>query len=510
MLKNRIFLSIVLCVISVTAMATGSHQSAVHQNKYPTYPEINYDKYPNADQIKKGEYLAKMGDCIACHTKPGSDKPFAGGLPIDTPYGTLYTPNITPAGIGKWTNSEFLEAIREGISPQGKYYYPGLPYMYFNKLSDEDALSIRAYLSVLPSIEQKDIAPDMPWPFSWRLLQFFPRLLFFDFDKGHFEKDTAKSAAWNRGAYLVEGLGHCAMCHTPMHYMIFKKYVMGTPIKKYNLTGAFVDGFYAPNISSTGLKDRTIQEIVNVFSKDKLLGGGEVAGPMAVVDHDSLNYLTTEDQEAIATYLKSVKSETPPKPENTNTVSLAEGKTIFSEYCTGCHSTGADGAPVIGNQKDWAPIIKLGLNQLYKNATSGIGNMPPKGTCESCSMAQIQSAVDYMVNASKKGSTVKVESKHVPVSHVPDLTAADGKRLYEQACASCHTSGKDGAPKIGDKAAWQPMVSQGMVLLFSKAIQHYRALPKAEGDAHLTAADIEAAVKYIIQESKIPGDYKLW
>jgi len=283
-----------LCYLPVIAFATDNYAATKHAGKYPTYPTPHYGTDPKKTTlIKRGEYLTKLGDCIACHTKPGSQKPFAGGLPIKTPFGTIYTPNITPdkaTGIGNWTNKQFLDAMRDGKSPEGHYYYPAFPYIYFNSVNTKDLLAIKAYLNAIPPIQQKDRETDMHFPFNWRFLQLGWRILFFH-DKGPYQNNPKQSAAWNRGKYIVDGLGHCSMCHTPMHHFIRKKWVLGAPIQKYYLTGNFVEGFFAPNITSTDLKNTPTQEIADVFLKDKLIGGGEVEGPMADVNHDSLKYL---------------------------------------------------------------------------------------------------------------------------------------------------------------------------------------------------------------------------
>src|SRR5204862_4961728 len=134
----------------------------------------------------------------------------------------MFSLNISPdkkAGIGDWTDKQFIKAMHEGISAEGSYYFPVFPYPNFNKISKSDLLAIKAYLDALPPVHQKDRAPNMPWPFRWRFLQLGWRLLFFDFHKGTFVPDSHRSEQWNRGAYLVQGLGHCGMCHTPLNFL---------------------------------------------------------------------------------------------------------------------------------------------------------------------------------------------------------------------------------------------------------------------------------------------------
>lgn len=486
---------------SASSLATDSLAISKH-GKFPTYPKIDYGKGKKAELIKKGEYLAKAGDCIACHTAPGGT-PFAGGLSIDTPFGTIYTPNITSDkkhGIGSWTDKEFIHAMKDGVNPKGEYYYPAFPYVFFNKLTDADVLAIKAYLEALPPSAEENKQDKMKFPFNHRFLLFGWRMMFFDFDKGDFKPNPKQSKEWNRGAYLVEGLGHCSMCHTELNFL-------GSPKKKYYLAGAFIEGFHAPNITSANLGDISVLKIADVFKQDRLVRGGNVAGPMLEVNHDSLKYLSLKDLESIATYLKTVKSDTPPAPKVAGS-GLKAGKAVYEQYCVGCHGTGAGGAPKIGDAAEWAPKIALGIDKLHANALHGIGGMPPKGTCSVCTDKQIYNAVDYMVAESrgKAGEKFAAPKK----AYAPDTSVAHGKVIYKQACAVCHTDGKFGAPKIGDKAAWAPLIKQNLDVLFARAIAHYKGIPYQGKQFDISNSDIEAAVKYIVNQSKTGGDYKLW
>src|SRR3990167_594836 len=194
--------------------------SYVPTGHYPSYPVIN-TAGKTAEQIaeiKRGEYLVKAGDCLACHTKEAKGgKVFSGGLPMQTPFGNVYSPNITPdkeTGIGNLSNEDFIRAMRDGVAPDGQYYYPAFPYIYFNKITTPDLLAMKAYLDLIPAVKQQNRDNEMMFPFNWRFLQLGWRILFFYPDRmGEFKPNAAKSSQWNRGAYLVEGLGHCAMCH---------------------------------------------------------------------------------------------------------------------------------------------------------------------------------------------------------------------------------------------------------------------------------------------------------
>lgn len=482
---------------SVCAQPSAEHLLE-HAGIYPNYPQITYGTGPKAELIKKGEYLAQAGDCIACHTKKGG-LPFAGGLPISTPFGILYAPNITSDkkyGIGNWTQAQFNKAMREGVAPDGTNYYPVFPYPNFTKITDEDLIALKAYFDAVPPVPEKNKPVDMPFPFNWRFLQNFWKLMYFH--KGVYKYDPKESPQWNRGAYLVQGLGHCGMCHTPLN-------ILGAPEQKYALTGGFASGSYAPNISFSRLVNTSISQVVDVFVNDKLIGGGKIVGPMAEVIHDSLEYLTDEDLAAIAVYLKGVKSKLPPL-QNVR-ITPKTGQKIYDKYCVGCHGTGAGGAPKFGDASDWAPKLKLGMDNLYKNAINGIGSMPPKGSCGSCSDDEIKAAVDYIIQNSQATATT---GKTAAVTATAQPSLVQGKRIYDEVCAICHAQGKLGAPVTGDQEAWAPLIKKNLDVLILHTIRGYKGMPPRGACYNCTDNDLIAAVIYMVNQSKSQGNYDLW
>lgn len=494
-----------LVVAAVGLFLSAPPVFAADDEQYAQYPVINYGAGAQAEQLKRGEYLVKLGDCIACHTAPGGQA-FAGGLAFDTPFGTLYSPNITPDkknGIGQWTDAQFFKAVREGIAPDGSYLFPAFPFPYFNKLTDQDLQDIRAYLNAIPAVSKPNRENSMMFPFNWRFLQLGWRLMFFEFQKtGPYKPDPHHDAAWNRGNYIVNSYAHCGMCHTPMYYLVSKQLVLGAPIRKYHLAGGFVNGFYAPNITASRMKDVSVQQLTDVFTQNKLLEGGDVQGPMREADHDSFQYLTPEDINAIHSYLITVHSATPPKAKMGS--GMAAGKKIYEQYCVGCHATGAGGAPKFGDAAAWDPLVKLGMESLYHNAINGIDGMPPKGTCATCSEDDIKNTVQYIVSQSTGAHAA------APAAAPRQLTLADGKQIYEQYCQACHNGAYPGAPKTGDKAAWQPLIAKGMDVLILNSVNGIDNMPAKGGCATCTTAQIKAAVKYMVNESKTEGDYMLW
>lgn len=472
---------------------------------YPSYPPTIKAKDADAQkQIERGEYLAKMGDCIACHTDVKGNTPaFAGGLPIATPFGTFYSPNITPdkqTGIGNWTEEDFIRALKDGRDPHGRNYFPVFPYYYFSNITDDDAKALYAYFMAIPPVELAN--KPQPFPFNvpgarfslwgWNLLFFYP--------ESDLKYDPEKSPEWNRGKYIVDGLGHCSMCHTPLN-------VFGAPKNRYYLTGAFVDGYWAPNISHYGLHKVPHSAIADVFSNSQLLNqAGPVAGPMAEVNHNSLSYLSQEDRLAIATYLKTVMSQEqfnilPSEKQPT----LKRGKQVYINTCIMCHQNGAMSAPRIGSGSNWNLRLKTtGLYGLYRHTISGYNSMPIKGACVTCSDNDIISAVDYMLNRSLSRSQwldlQKQRGKRLPVN---------GKVIYDENCAMCHNEGKLNAPKIGDKAAWKPLIELNMDDLIENTINGKKH-PVAGGCPHCTTGEVIEAIKYMVSQSKTDGNFTLW
>jgi mono/diheme cytochrome c family protein len=295
---------------------------------------------PAPDMIAKGEYLVRAGDCMACHTAT-PDKPFAGGAPVNTPFGVIYSPNITPdreTGIGSWSDDDFYRAMHDGIGKGGENLYPVFPFPWYTKVTRDDVLAIKAYI-----FSQKPIhAPDKPaqfgFPFNQRIALDGWRLLFFH--AGTFQPDPKASAAVNRGAYLVQGLGHCAECHTQLN-------PLGAPEESRALAGGNVDGWYAPNISSDvrkGIGGWSTTELVSFFKNGAAEGHGVVLGPMAQVVHDSLSHLTDADLTDIAEYLKS----TPPKEVATADAGapVTAGAAAYLSNCASCHQV--DGRGIAG------------------------------------------------------------------------------------------------------------------------------------------------------------------
>jgi len=333
--------------------------------------------------LKKGEYLARAGDCIACHTAR-EGKTFAGGLPMKTPFGTLYTSNITPdpqTGIGAWTSDQFYQMMHNGRFPDGGLVYPAMPFGSYTKVTREDSDAIFAYLRSVAPVRQPNRPHDLTFPFNNRSLIIGWRTLFFK--EGEFKPDPTKSAEWNRGAYLVEGLGHCGMCHTAIN-------ALGGSSESQAFEGGLIpmQNWYAPSLTSNkeaGLGEWSIQEITD-YLRVGVSSRGAVYGPMAEVVYNSTQYLNDEDIRAMAVYLKGLAQGSSPEkaaaplPSAESSLLLSLGKQIYDRECASCH-----GATGLGMPPHYPPLasnqsiemasavnpIRMVLNGGYPPGTAG-------------------------------------------------------------------------------------------------------------------------------------------
>src|SRR6202046_3288238 len=292
----------------------------------------------NFTAVDRGRYLSILSDCASCHTVPQKNQPFAGGRPIETPFGKLVAPNITPdmeTGIGSWTDDQFDNAVRKGIGRNGERLYPAMPFNAYTKMSREDVLAIRAYLNTLTAVYNPVVANTLPFPFNIRTSMRVWDGLYFK--EGEYVADPSKSAEWNRGAFLVDGPAHCGACHTP------KSFLGGDKTALY-LQGSPLQGWSAPNITNdarTGLGNWTIEEIT-AYLKTGHNRITAATGPMAEAVDLSTSGMTDDDVKAVATYLKSLPGDE--KPQTAMAASAPEmtaGGAIYRDQCSACH--GLDG-----------------------------------------------------------------------------------------------------------------------------------------------------------------------
>lgn len=293
-------------------------------------------------QVADGKYQTILGDCAGCHTNDGG-QPYAGGRALKSPLGTFYTANITPdqeTGIGKWTADDLWQALHDGYSKKRGHLYPAMPYTHYVKYSRADSDAIYAYLMSLPPVSNAPPKNKIPFPLSMRFLMGIWNALYFD--KKPYQTDPSKSDAWNRGAYIVTGPGHCGDCHTPKNWLYADK-------DKLALTGNIIENWWAADLTGDpreGLESWSRDEIIDYLKTGRnqhLMA----AGPMQGVIAASTSQMHDEDVASIATYLKDLPPLMPPqKPmAGPSDAAMASGRAQFREHCQDCHNYDGTGVP---------------------------------------------------------------------------------------------------------------------------------------------------------------------
>lgn len=297
--------------------------------------------------IERGKYLARAGNCGACHTT-GKGALLAGGVAFDTPFGRMYSANITPdsdTGIGNWTGEQFQQSLRKGVRPNGEHLYPVFPYTAFSRVSDEDAAALFAYLRSIPAVRYKVPKTEMSFPFNQRWLMVIWNALFFD--KGPYKPDAVKSAQWNRGAYIVTGLAHCSVCHSPRNFLGAERSSMAMAGGVYTgrVLGGALRPWSTPNLTSVsnGLGAWSVDELT-AYLKTGTNSYVATFGPMNEVIMNGTRYLSDADLHAIATYLKSLPPNGGELGSSANKEVLQAGETVYNVNCGTCHQPDGLGA----------------------------------------------------------------------------------------------------------------------------------------------------------------------
>jgi len=293
--------------------------------------------------IPRGKELVDAGGCAGCHTIDPAE-PFAGGARIDTPFGAIYSPDLTPdrdTGLGGWSEDDFYRALHNGVAPNGSRYYPVFPYPYFTKMTRDDVMAIRAYLATLTPLQNKPRPPELRWPLNYRVLMRGWDWLFFR--AGAFQADPQKSEAWNRGAYLTEAIAHCGACHTP-------KNVFGADKSAHAYGGGLVQGWFAPKLDGAprgGLKSWSEDDLVE-YLKSGRNAHSNAGNLMADVVVNSTSKMSDQDVRAIAIYLKALPAGAP-EPDVTppSSASMTAGAQDYAHSCAACHEADGEGAPRI-------------------------------------------------------------------------------------------------------------------------------------------------------------------
>lgn len=358
--------------------------------------------------IAQGEYLVRVGNCMSCHTQPGGPA-FAGGRAIATPFGSVYAPNLTPddaTGLGRWSAAEFWRAMHNGRSRDGRLLYPAFPYPSYTYITRADSDAIYAFLRSLSPVPLQSPPHVLRFPFNtqwalagWRALFFRP---------GAFVQQSTQSAEWNRGAYLVQGLGHCAACHTPRN-------ALGALRTDAQFHGGLIpaQNWYAPALNSgreAAVTAWPVEDVVALLKTGVSLQAG-VSGPMAEVVFRSLQYLSDADLRAMAVYLRSLPPQDKPEPPVAKPAAdlMERGQDIYRQQCAECHGEQGEGRrgafpALAGNRAvtlaDTTNLVRVLLQGGYQPATAG--NPRPHGMppfAQSLRDEEMAAVLSYIRNA---------------------------------------------------------------------------------------------------------------
>lgn len=409
MMKRIAYLFLGLLVLALAAVLSWQYFSD------PGADQISEVVSNRAEQIKRGAYLARAGDCMGCHTARGGAE-YAGGRLIATPFGEFYSPNITAdpvTGLGRWSADDFWRALHNGKSKDGAFLYPAFPYPSYTKITRADADAMYAYFQTVPAVAQQNRPHALRFPYNQRPLLAIWRALYFR--PGVYQPDTGQSVSWNRGAYLVQGLGHCSACHADRN-------ALGATSNNLSLAGGLIPilNWYAPPLmmsgatAAGGLGQWSEKDIAD-FLQTGISAKGVAFGPMAEVVRVSLQHLSDPDISAMAGYLKAVPGTSvapathQPQYNPQQKAMLKLGVTLYENHCMDCHQANGGGIPpaypaLAGNSGLTMPLpinaIRMVLNGGYPPSTEHNPRpygMPPFGPM--LEDEEVAALVSYIRNA---------------------------------------------------------------------------------------------------------------
>ena len=456
-----------------------------------------------ADLVARGHYLAEAAHCAACHTRPGGAD-YAGNLPLGSSFGTLYASNITPdpdTGIGKWTEKQFEGALRRGVDDHGAPLYPAMPYLQFTKISDDDVHALWAYFRTVKPVREATRANDMKFPFNVRSGVAGWQLLYFK--AGRYVPDPSQSEQWNRGAYLVEGLGHCGACHSPTN-------VLQAPKKGESLQGNVIDHWFAPDISGgrySGIKDWSEQQVVTYLKTGHNDKNEAAVGPMQQTIDLGTSRLSDTDLNDIAIYLKRQVTGTPDsEPKTKRPVTQAErasGKAIYADNCATCHGANGNGAPgiapalagassVAGKQPDTA--VRAVLQGFAPHAPWGV--MPAFG--EVLRAEEVSDVVNYIRTSWGNNGAGRVDASMVNhMARYADF--GDGTVDSAVVCPSAKAASLDPATLAQVKALADTSAPQSAT---DRLVKDYRARHPKVGTTEIITTISGAYCRGVMAASK--------
>jgi len=431
---QRLFTGI---VVGLAAVLLAGFAVAWHPAIAPIEPPAaaSFDR----TDIKRGEGLALIGDCTACHTSNAA-KPLAGGRPMATPFGTVFTSNITPdreTGIGSWSREAFVRAMRSGVAQNGEHLYPAFPYDHFTRASDQDLAALYAWLMTRAPVSARPPANQLREPFGWRPLIAVWNLRYLR--EGPWADDPKQSADWNHGRALVEGLAHCGGCHTPRDRF-------GAEDKARAYDGAMIEGWYAPplNARSPAVRAWTADRLFTYLRTGLSPSHAAAAGPMGTVTR-ALDRAPEQDVRAIAVYVASLMANAPaakqdlPTPDNQQVADQAhpEAALLFAGACAGCHGAGApmmqQGRPPLS----WGtPLHEDGPHDTVRIIMAGLA--PPGGP----SGPAMPAFADYFTDRQLADLAAYLRARYTDKPPWPDIAQAIGAARLERGLPTAKEASK--------------------------------------------------------------------
>lgn len=456
------------------------------------------------DLVKTGEYLARAGDCTACHTAPGG-KPFAGNLYIPTPFGDISSPNLTPdkeTGIGNWSDDDFYKAMHEGIGKQGEYLYPVFPFPWFTNVKKKDVLAIKAYLFSLKPVHAPRKPLELSFPANIREGLLAWRTAFFR--AGEFVPEKNQSPGINRGKYLVTGLGHCGECHNNIK-------LAGDSSWSGKYEGGVVEGWYAPNLTSdphSGIGEWSKEQLTTYLKTGAASGKGVAIGKMRETIDESLKYLTDEDLGAMAAYLKTIKAEPSYKPGRVGDEGRvgSAGAAAYLTYCSSCHQENGKGVKdqipaLAGNgavkSRGAENVIRVVLGGL--EARGGYAPMPAVGA--GMSDQEVAKAVNYVRQAWGNDAPANAASGGVADLRKNTLSLLNGSN------GPCTVSSEVPIAKNVQKDAVSELHGVNLVNVMTKIdalLPKLKAKEPGVSDDAIVNGMIAAYCPVVLKDTKIP------
>lgn len=441
-----------------------------------TLPTTKVDDSVTSKLVQRGEYLARVANCVACHSEPGGEA-FAGRAKLPLADGTsIAVPALTSARVQQWQPQVFAQAVRNGYLDSGRVLRAPFPQSAFQYLTDHDLAALHAYLKALPQRPSQDqLHPSWYqslWHKLWRNKQ--PAVLAYV---------SERSQAWNRGAYLVNAVAHCGTCHSD-------------PNAKQSLTGRELFNSWVPDITADGLRRSESYAIRELF-KTHQVDEQAFAQLLGKLQHASLKAMHDNDRLAVVKYLLSQHNNDVTIPKSHH--EYRTGRATYHQHCASCHQQHKE-LQLKASDAWFARLQQRHISGLYRNTLYGLAGMPKKGGCPSCTERELELATQYIL---QRALTAKQKEQARQLPALAEPTPAQGKLVYQQTCATCHDSGAFGAPALTNYKYWQTVkLKKTFDEMIRETMQGDARKPPRGGCKYCSTQEVIAAINYMLTQSK--------